>query len=145
MDPKYTIDDDTLPNGMKVQGGTRISIDIRMMGINPRIYGRDAETFNIHRFYQKAKPNAFVFPVFQAGRRICIGMDMALFEASVLCAKVLHKFDVKWCGGDDLPTEPMGVILWAKIPDGCDRKEAMPLKFIPIEKPSTYVSRSEKD
>jgi cytochrome P450 len=38
------------------------------------------------------RPDPFEFPVFQAGPRVCLGEQMAIFETKILVATLLQRF-----------------------------------------------------
>eukprot|EP01060_Flectonema_neradi_P012486 TRINITY_DN19297_c0_g1_i1.p1 TRINITY_DN19297_c0_g1~~TRINITY_DN19297_c0_g1_i1.p1 ORF type:complete len:567 (+),score=98.08 TRINITY_DN19297_c0_g1_i1:52-1701(+) len=84
--------DDVLPDGTLIPAGTRISISAYAMGRNTDRYGEDALVFKPERWIPFKQPNPYEFPMFKAGRRLCLGRDMALFEMSVVVVLVLQQF-----------------------------------------------------
>ena len=97
MDFKVAAQDDVLPNGMRVCRGWRVTYMPWAMGRDTDLWGADACTFAPARWLSGPggafkQPDAYTFPVFQAGPRICLGMNMAVFEASLLTAMLLRRF-----------------------------------------------------
>eukprot|EP01061_Rhynchopus_euleeides_P030514 TRINITY_DN50677_c0_g1_i1.p1 TRINITY_DN50677_c0_g1~~TRINITY_DN50677_c0_g1_i1.p1 ORF type:complete len:552 (+),score=227.19 TRINITY_DN50677_c0_g1_i1:62-1717(+) len=84
--------DDTLPDGVVVPRGTRVTISNYAMGRSRERYGDDVMEFKPDRWIPFKQPNQFEFPVFKAGRRICLGKDMALFEVRTVAAMILQRF-----------------------------------------------------
>ena len=84
--------DDVLPDGTAVPCGTRVSISAYAMGRSRALYGADALLFKPSRWIPFEQPSPYEFPVFKAGRRVCLGKDMALFESSVAAAILLKRF-----------------------------------------------------
>lgn len=67
----------------------------------PYAMGRSADLwpeplkFDPLRFYQQPRPSAFKYSAFQAGPRVCLGQNMALFEASVCLATIFKHFTME--------------------------------------------------
>ena len=78
FDLKMAFEDDVLPGGWKVPKMAQVAFI-------PYIMGRDGERypepllFKPERWIPFNAPPQHEFPVFQAGPRICLGMDMAIF------------------------------------------------------------------
>ncbi|TPX30809.1 hypothetical protein SmJEL517_g05711 [Synchytrium microbalum] len=70
--------------GTPVKKGDAIFISPYVMGYSTDIWGPDAGTFRPERWIDQdgllIKPNQFAFPHFNAGPRICLGMNMAQQE-----------------------------------------------------------------
>ena len=79
--PKFVVPDEVeLPNGIdgkpfKVYKGDQIHYVPFVMGRNESVYA-DADQFKPERWIPFKLPNPYDFPVFQAGPRICLGMNM---------------------------------------------------------------------
>jgi len=77
------------------------------MGRLESIWGKDAESFRPERFLETGedgvlrfcKPSPFEFAAFQAGRRTCLGIDMAYLEIKVAVVMILRKYRVLLCDG----------------------------------------------
>merc|ERR1712070_372228 len=79
---------------------TRVNYVPYSCGRNSRRY-EQAEAMKPERWFkydEKLKrnkaiiPNSFEFPVFQAGPRICLGMNMALMEVKIVVVMLLQKY-----------------------------------------------------
>ena len=70
------------------------------MGRSEAIWGADAGAVRPERHLESnASKSHYENPVFQAGPRICLGMHMAMFEASVALAMTLQKFRFHFADG----------------------------------------------
>ena len=91
-----------------------------------------AKSFKPERWIRKDREiqtyNQYTYPVFQAGPRICLGKDLAIYEIKVLMVELLRKFRF------ELPPE--------KIPK--DRvefeKDVAMLNGVPVYKPGITLS-----
>ena len=70
------------------------------MGRLEELWGPDAEQFRPERWIPFIAPSHFEFPVFQAGPRICLGMNMAIFEAKVTMVLLLQHFSFELASRD---------------------------------------------
>jgi len=89
LDLKLPAIEATLPGtGTKVYPGQRLAYNIYGMGRSPRIWGPDAMEFKPERWIDESgrirNESAFKFPVFNAGPRICLGMDSELDNEVVI-------------------------------------------------------------
>ena len=84
--------EDRLPDGVVVPKGTRMLICNYAMGRDASRYGEDVLEFKPERWIPFTQPSPYEFPVFKAGRRTCLGKDMALFESTKVAATLLQKF-----------------------------------------------------
>ncbi|KAI7725713.1 hypothetical protein M8C21_018158 [Ambrosia artemisiifolia] len=95
---KFCLRDDTLPDGTFVKKGTRVTYHSYAMGRMEAVWGADCLVFKPERwlkdgvFYQ-ATP--FMYPVFQAGYRMCLGKEMALVELKSVILSLLQRFDIE--------------------------------------------------
>ena len=85
-------EDDVLPDGVNVPRGTRVLIACYTMGRDKKVYGEDADTFKPERWIPFTQPSPYEFPMFKAGRRLCLGKDMALYEMSLVATMLLQNF-----------------------------------------------------
>lgn len=94
---KMAVEDDHLPDGTFVPAGTDVVYSPWYMGRNSaKLWGNDPLAFRPERWLEmKTRPSAFEFPAFQAGPRVCIGMNMAVLEAKMFIAVMLGHFQVK--------------------------------------------------
>ena len=120
-DVKSVLADDVLPSGHTVHAGSWISYDPYAMGRQTSIWGEDAAVFRPERFLKLpdigadqqqhgqqpaegggqeearkpefVKPSPFSFTAFQAGKRLCLGIDMAYFEVKSAACQLLREFE----------------------------------------------------
>lgn len=90
---KYAYKADVLPDGTKLEGGELVLFCPYVMGRDPNLW-EDPLKFDPNRFYNKPKPSPFIFTAFQAGPRMCLGMNMAILEMKCVLARVLSRYDV---------------------------------------------------
>lgn len=74
------------------------------MGRSEKIWGPDAAEFKPERWLEKdestkkwrfvAIRDAYAYPVFQAGPRICLGREMAFLQMKRVVAAILRQFKV---------------------------------------------------
>jgi len=94
---------DNLPP-IKVYKGEQVAwSDWTMNRLKP-VYGEDAEEYNPQRFLEVdeagslryVQPNQWKFHVFNGGARLCLGMNLAFFEAVAFSAAVLPRYEFEW-------------------------------------------------
>lgn len=98
FDIKAAFEDDVLPDGTKVAKGTSMVFLPWAMGRDSNRYP-DPETLRPERWIPFTAPAPHEFPVFQAGPRICLGMDMATFEAKLCAVELLRYFTFELAPG----------------------------------------------
>lgn len=100
---KSAAEDDVLPDGTVIPKGTRISYHPYAMGRSEKLWGADWAEFRPRRWLEweeKAAKwsfvgrDAYTYPVFQAGPRICLGKDMAFLQMKRVAAGILRRFRV---------------------------------------------------
>lgn len=69
-------------------------------GCAAEVWGADAESYKPERFLDESgtklvKESQFRFHAFNAGPRLCLGQQLATYEAVSVVAEVLRSFDVK--------------------------------------------------
>ncbi|KAH9608233.1 hypothetical protein KSS87_015046 [Heliosperma pusillum] len=108
-DSKHAANDDVLPDGTRVKKGERVTYFPYGMGRMEKIWGSDWSRFDPDRWFEKARKdddddddnsrgvlkmvNPYVFPVFQAGPRVCLGKEMAFIQMKYVVASVISLFD----------------------------------------------------
>ncbi|EEF41419.1 cytochrome P450 94A1 [Ricinus communis] len=102
-DSKLAIGDDVLPDGTVVTKGSRVTYHPYAMGRLEMLWGADWADFKPERWLERDIVNekwnfvgrdAYTYPVFQAGPRICLGKEMAFLQMKRVVAGVLSKFKV---------------------------------------------------
>ncbi|EPS62767.1 hypothetical protein M569_12022, partial [Genlisea aurea] len=100
---KIATADVVLPDGNRVKKGWAVTYHVYAMGRSEELWGKDSGEFRPERWLEKAAGGdewSFVnrdscsFPVFQAGRRMCMGKEMAFMEMKRVVAAVLRHFRV---------------------------------------------------
>lgn len=95
--------DDMLPSGLKVREGSRIVLLNQAIGRDPFLW-KDADEFIPDRWMKYdsqgipqplRRVDEYVHPIFFAGRRLCLGKDMARFESIVFMSKIFEKLKLE--------------------------------------------------
>ncbi|KAL7597735.1 hypothetical protein Lser_V15G27139 [Lactuca serriola] len=103
VDSKLANADDVLPDGTVVKKGMMVSYHPYAMGRMESIWGENWTEFQPERWLEKDDTaekmkfrarDPYVYPVFQAGPRICLGKDMAFLQMKRVVAGVLRQFMV---------------------------------------------------
>jgi cytochrome P450 len=99
LDGKEASQDDVLPDGQKIPKHSTLLFMVYLMGRDPEVYP-EPEVVKPERWIPFKEPSPFEFPVFQAGPRICLGMNMALFEAKICAAMLLQEYSFSMAPGE---------------------------------------------
>lgn len=102
VDTKEAAYDDVLPDGTLVKKGWRIAYHVYAMGRSEKIWGSDWSEFKPERWLNRVEDgkwgfvgvDPFVYPVFQAGPRVCLGRDMAFLQMKRVVAGIMRQFRV---------------------------------------------------
>ncbi|KAI9143239.1 cytochrome P450 [Paraphysoderma sedebokerense] len=89
---KHAKEDCVFPDGTKVCKGDGIVWSPYAMGRLEEIWGPDAREFKPER-WEAGHPGQFKYPVFNAGPRVCLGMQMAQIEGVSCLTELLKRFD----------------------------------------------------
>ena len=120
FDVKQCCADDVLPGGQAVPAGTTVLYLPFAMGRDAALWGEDAEELRPERWMasEGGSPvcSAYRNPVFQAGPRICLGIQMAQFEVKMLVAMMVQKFTFSPVPGHE--DAPMQVNITLSVKDG---------------------------
>lgn len=101
-DFRICVHEDILPSGLKVREGTRVGFTNLAVGRDPFLWS-DPDTFEPERWMKYdsegialpvRRVDEYVHPIFFAGRRLCLGKDMARFEAIVFMSKLFRKLKI---------------------------------------------------
>eukprot|EP00929_Paragymnodinium_shiwhaense_P049169 TRINITY_DN2481_c0_g1_i1.p1 TRINITY_DN2481_c0_g1~~TRINITY_DN2481_c0_g1_i1.p1 ORF type:complete len:537 (-),score=106.59 TRINITY_DN2481_c0_g1_i1:285-1811(-) len=105
LDAKVALADDTLPDGTWVPRGCVIAYNIYSMCRSTKLWGADAEVFRPERWLElKETPSPYVYPVFNAGPRECLGKRLSYVEMKALLVSVLRSVDLTLA----MPAEDVG-------------------------------------
>mmetsp|Transcript_12584 Transcript_12584/g.27892 ORF Transcript_12584/g.27892 Transcript_12584/m.27892 type:complete len:193 (+) Transcript_12584:2-580(+) len=99
FDDKVCMEDDELPDGTKIPKGTHLNFVPYSQGRDPLLW-KDPEKVDLSRWIPFKSPPPHEFPVFQAGPRICLGMDMAIYEAKICAASLLREYSFALAPGE---------------------------------------------
>lgn len=87
-------EDDTLPDGTVVKKGWRVIYNSYAMGAMESIWGKDCKEFKPERWLENGvfRPRSpFIFPVFHAGPRTCLGKEMAYVQMKMVAVSVIER------------------------------------------------------
>jgi len=90
---KQAVQNDVLPNGVKVKAGQVVFVCPFIVQRLPKYWGPDANEFRPQRWEEEDlyyKKDSYVFVPFQRGPRMCLGKDMALEEATTVIVSLLQ-------------------------------------------------------
>ncbi|RLN47455.1 hypothetical protein BBJ28_00013552 [Nothophytophthora sp. Chile5] len=97
---KYVLQDTTLSDGTFVAAKSTVSLNTYAMARLPQVWGPDAEEFKPERWIDRAtgkiiNVSAYKFPSFNAGPRMCLGMNLAMLEMKLVVASLVSKFHIE--------------------------------------------------
>lgn len=96
MEGKVSVADDTWPDGTFLPAGTSVVLCVYGIGRDPAVWGPDAEEFRPERWLEMdSVPTNYVYPVFNAGPRECLGRRLAQVEMKACLATLLPHFSLK--------------------------------------------------
>ncbi|XP_026658720.2 cytochrome P450 94A1-like [Phoenix dactylifera] len=102
LQPRQCAADDVLPDGTAVKKGMSVTYNTYAMGRMEGIWGEDCKEFKPERWldgdglFQPKRP--FLFPVFHAGPRTCLGKEMAYTQMKAVVASVIERFEIEVVG-----------------------------------------------
>lgn len=98
FDSKYSLQDDVLPDGTRVNKGTRVTYHPYAMGRMEEIWGNDCLEFKPTRWLKDGlfqQENPFKYSVFQAGPRVCLGKEMAMVEIKTVAFRLIRRYKIR--------------------------------------------------
>ncbi|KAL4591692.1 hypothetical protein LXL04_004662 [Taraxacum kok-saghyz] len=98
FDSKFATQDDVFPDGTFVSRGSRVTYHPYAMGRMERIWGPDSMEFKPERWIcdgEFKQENAYKYPVYQGGVRVCLGKEMSLVEMKVVALSLIRRFHVR--------------------------------------------------
>ena len=87
---KTTLNNDVLPTGQLIKKGDLVAFSPYVLNRNEQLYP-NPESFIPER-WATINPNAFQYPTFNAGPRLCLGKDMAILEMKILMSIILQSY-----------------------------------------------------
>eukprot|EP00759_Apiculatamorpha_spiralis_P033903 PhF_6_TR35026/c0_g1_i1/m.51028/K20495/CYP704B1; long-chain fatty acid omega-monooxygenase len=101
IDPKTAQVDDVLPSGHRIQKGDTVCYVNYSMGRDAEYWAPDPLVFRPDRWLdattgEYVRKDPYIFPAFQAGPRLCLGVDMAHLEMKIAAIMLLQKFKFQW-------------------------------------------------
>ncbi|KAH1265781.1 Cytochrome P450 94B3 [Glycine max] len=99
-DSKHAGGADVLPDGTHVEKGDRVTYFPYGMGRMEALWGENCCEFKPQRWFHEENVdngilkcvNPYMFPVFQAGPRVCLGREMAFIQMKYVVASILNRF-----------------------------------------------------
>eukprot|EP00051_Salpingoeca_urceolata_P028245 m.5566 g.5566 ORF g.5566 m.5566 type:complete len:492 (+) comp2401_c0_seq1:286-1761(+) len=95
-DGKQAVADDVLPSGVHVAAGTHCAYLPWVAGRLPALWGDDCLEFRPERWINDdgtcKRESPFKLTAFQAGPRLCLGVDMAQLEMKIALCTMLQRF-----------------------------------------------------
>lgn len=121
-DFKCVVNDDVLPSGHKLKAGWSVDYFPYAAGRMTKLWGDDAREFRPERFLEVADdgtrrfepPSTFKFSTFQAGRRICLGVNMAYLETKIAAIQLLTRYKFTLSKGFEDRTYKLGLTMPVK-------------------------------
>ncbi|EEY62028.1 cytochrome P450, putative [Phytophthora infestans T30-4] len=100
MVPKYVVEDTTLADGTFVKANSLIVLATYAMARMTHVWGTDAAEFKPERWIDAAtgklvSVSPYKFVSFNAGPRLCLGMNLAMLEMKLVVAGLLSKFHIE--------------------------------------------------
>ncbi|WP_341280938.1 cytochrome P450 [Paenibacillus sp. FSL H8-0537] len=90
----YAREDTIIGGKYPIPKGQSLSVLLPQLHRDPAAWGEDAELFRPERFEDMAKVPHHAYKPFGNGERACIGMQFALYEATLVLGMVLKHFDL---------------------------------------------------
>jgi cytochrome P450 len=122
-DTKIALNSFKLPSGLEIPKDTTIGWITYSLGRRESVWGNDALKFKPTRWIEQSRELfdesklQYIFPVFNAGYRTCLGKNMAFFEAKLLLVMIAKKFKFQVVHHQrEISYHPNNVTLWMKDP-----------------------------
>ncbi|EFP83988.2 uncharacterized protein PGTG_09701 [Puccinia graminis f. sp. tritici CRL 75-36-700-3] len=97
------LSDDKIPGGPTIEAGNLIRWSDWQMGRDPSVWGADCGEFKPERWIDEAGSirqfGQFKFHAFNGGPRVCLGINLAIFEAVKVMVEVLRDFELEFAEG----------------------------------------------
>lgn len=100
---KTALANDQIPGGPTIEAGDMVRWSDWQMGRDSRIWGPDCGEFLPDRWIDEMgrikNYGPYKFHAFNAGPRICLGVNLAIFEAIAMIVNVFNDFDLEFAPG----------------------------------------------
>ncbi|KAH9812067.1 cytochrome P450 monooxygenase [Melampsora americana] len=100
---KIAVNHDRIPDGPKIQPGDILRWSDWQMGRDPHIWGPDCGEFMPERWIDSEgrlrQFGPFKFHAFNCGPRLCLGMNLAMFEMIAVTVEIIRHFDIEFAPG----------------------------------------------
>lgn len=90
----YAKEDTVIGEGFHIPKGQNLSILLTLLHRDPTAWGEDAELFRPERFEDPAQVPNHAYRPFGNGERACIGMQFALYEATMVVGMIIKHFEL---------------------------------------------------
>ncbi|XVE68539.1 hypothetical protein DITRI_Ditri09bG0075900 [Diplodiscus trichospermus] len=118
VDTKACVNDDVLPDGTFIGKGWFFTYHTYAMGRMEAIWGKNCNEYLPERWLDEngnyKQENAFRFPVFHGGPRMCLGKDMAYIQMKSIVAAVVERFVIEIQDKDKCPEHLLSLTLRIK-------------------------------
>ncbi|ORZ30371.1 cytochrome P450 [Catenaria anguillulae PL171] len=100
---KYAVNDDVWPDGTRIRAGDGIVWIPWVLGRLRELWGDDALEYRPSRWLEMDKlPSPFVYPVFNAGPRTCLGQSMVMLQGVACLVELARHFDFEMVNGEPI-------------------------------------------
>ncbi|TKA64446.1 hypothetical protein B0A55_09892 [Friedmanniomyces simplex] len=93
-------------DGHYVPGGTQCSVNIHALHHNPTLWGNDHDVYNPDRWYGKQPPHVDFLNTFNAGKRSCVGQNLARTNVLKIATTLLGAYEFDFLNTE----EPMVMV-----------------------------------
>ncbi|KAF0699313.1 Aste57867_10103 [Aphanomyces stellatus] len=115
LELKSAVHDDVLPDGTFVPAGVNVEFSPFVMGRDASRWPR-ADEFLPERWLDPAfkMPTDYEYPVFNAGKRKCVGQRIALLQIKYILTMLYQRFNFDLTEPEKAPQLTLGIALFAK-------------------------------
>ncbi|GAA5904139.1 hypothetical protein JCM6882_003957 [Rhodosporidiobolus microsporus] len=97
------LEDDQIPGGPRIEKGDIVAWIDWKMARDPDVWGKDAKEFKPSRWVdedgQLVKESQWKAHMFNGGYRLCLGQQLAMYEATAVLASLFREFDFHFAPG----------------------------------------------
>ncbi|MBW0526103.1 hypothetical protein O181_065818 [Austropuccinia psidii MF-1] len=100
---KFALRDDKIPGGPTIEAGDGVRWSDWTMARDPEVWGEDCGEYRPTRWIDESGKirhfGQWKFHAFNGGPRVCLGMNLAIFEAVSVIVQLLEKFEIEFFPG----------------------------------------------